>query len=94
MQFERIKDKVIECFEDDSFIARLQDKLLGPIISHYVAEAVRAKDQEIEHLRLHLTAARAEMDNLEQYSRRNTLTISGIPETEREDTDALVIAGV
>ena len=91
MQFEQIKGTVIECFDDENFIARLQEKLLGPIISRHVEEAVRAKNQEIEHLRSQLTAVRAEMDNLEQYSRRNTLTISGIPETEREDTDALVI---
>ena len=91
MQFEQIKGTVIECFEDENFIARLQERLLGPIVSRHVAEAVRVKNQEIEHLRSQLTAVRADMDNLEQYSRRNTLTISGIPETEREDTDALVI---
>ena len=91
MQFERVKDTAIECFNDENFIARLQDKLLGPIASRHVAEAVRAKNQEIDHLRFQLTAARAEIDNLEQYSRRNTLTISGLPEKERENTDALVM---
>ena len=91
MQPKDIKCAVIECFEDDSFIARLHEKLLAPIVSRYVAEAVQARDREIESLRVQLTAARSDIDGLEQYSRRNTLTISGIPETERENTDALVM---
>ena len=38
MQFEQIKGTVIECFDDENFIARLQEKLLGPIVSRHVEE--------------------------------------------------------
>ena len=82
---------MIKCFQDDGFIAQLQEKLLAPIVNRYVTEAVRTRDQEIERQRTQLTATRNELDSLEQYSRRNTLTISGLPETQRENTDALVI---
>ena len=91
MNSEEIKHTVIQCFQDDGFIAQLQEKLLAPIVNRHVTEAVRARDQEIESLRTQLTATRDELDSLEQYSRRNTLTISGLPETQRENTDALVI---
>ena len=91
MNSEEVKNTVIKCFQDDTFIAQLQEKLLAPIVNRHVTEAVRTRDQEIERLRTQLTAARNELDSLEQYSRRNTLTISGIPETDREDPDALVI---
>ena len=38
-----------------------------------------------------LSAAERKIQQLEAYSRRNNLTISGIPETEGEDTDRLVL---
>ena len=55
MHSEDIKNAVIECFQDTRFIAQLQEKLLAPIVGRYVAEAVQAKNQEIENLRAQLS---------------------------------------
>ena len=43
-----------------------------------------------ESLEKRLVTAEEENENLEQYSRRNSLRISGIPEAENESTDDLV----
>ena len=43
---------MIECFEDENFITRLHEKLLAPIISRHVAEAVQERDRKIENLRV------------------------------------------
>ena len=90
MRPEDIKNTIIECFEDENFIARLHEGLLAPIVSRHVAEAMEASSREVEFLRDQLTSVRSELDSLEQYSRRNSLTVSGLPETEQENTDALV----
>ncbi|KAF0303875.1 Vacuole membrane protein 1 [Amphibalanus amphitrite] len=91
MHQDDIKNSVAQCFEDDGFIARLREKLLAPIISQCVAEALQTRDREIEQLRAQLSAAQNDVDSLEQYSRRNSLMITGLPESARESTDALVI---
>ena len=91
MHQDDIKNSVAQCFEDEGFIARLREKLLAPIISQCVAEAVQTRDREIEQLRAQLSAAQNDVDSLEQYSRRNSLMITGLPESARESTDALVI---
>ncbi|KAF0287561.1 hypothetical protein FJT64_014026 [Amphibalanus amphitrite] len=91
MHQDDIKNSVAQCFEDEGFIARLREKLLAPIISQCVAEALQTRDREIEQLRAQLSAAQNDVDSLEQYSRRNSLMITGLPESARESTDALVI---
>ena len=91
MRPEDIKRTIIECFEDENFISCLHERLLAPIVSRHVAEAMEVSSREVEFLRVQLTAVRSELDSLEQYSRRNSLTISGLPETEQENTDTLVI---
>nr|KAG5701922.1 hypothetical protein BaRGS_014987 [Batillaria attramentaria] len=48
-------------------------------------ELLEKKDRQILHLQ-------DRVDELEQYSRRNNIRISDIPETDGEDTDDLIIA--
>lgn len=90
MQPEDLKNLIMECFKDGDFVTHLQERLLAPIISRH-EDALREKDREIAELKSELSAARDDIDDLEQYSRRNSLTISGVPESDRESTDALVI---
>ena len=45
---------------------------------------------DVEKLTTRITKAENDNDALEQYTRRNSLPISGIPETEHENTDTLV----
>ena len=48
------------------------------------------KGDEISGLKYRLVAVEERCDELEQYSRRNTVRIRGIPEADNEDTDRLV----
>ena len=43
------------------------------------------KDQEIESLKIRFGQLECEQDELQQYSRRNSIRISGLPETTQED---------
>ena len=51
---------------------------------------IAKKDAEIRELKVRVTALEEKTDDLEQYSRRNTVRIRGIPEALNEDTDGLV----
>ena len=53
-------------------------------------DIVAKKDAEIRDLKVRVTALAENTDDLEQYSRRNTVCIRGIPEALNEDTDSLV----
>ena len=46
---------------------------------------LKAKDKTIAELKDHIATLETETDNLQQYSRRNSLRISGIPESDTED---------
>lgn len=52
---------------------------------------ISALEQENVALKNRVVKLETAMDSADQYSRRNCLTISGIPETENENTDALVM---
>ena len=51
---------------------------------------IAKKDAEIRELNVRVTALEEKTDDLEQYSRRNTVRIRSIPEALNEDTDGLV----
>ena len=83
---------LVECFGNDSVVASLRS-MLAPIISEAVetavAAAVAAKDAEIKTLREDLRNVTSQLNDLEQYSRRMCVNISGIPETTNEDAKQL-----
>ena len=85
---------LVECFGNDSVVASLKN-LLEPIVSQAVetavAAAVASKDAEIKSLREDLKKATSQLNELEQYSRRLCVNISGIPETTNEDVKKLVL---
>ena len=62
-----------------------------PVRETAVAAAVAAKDEEIKSLREDLKKATSQLNELEQYSRRMCVNISGIPETPNEDAKKLVL---
>ena len=53
-------------------------------------ELIAKKDDQILALQARLTVVEERGDDLEQYSRRNTVRIRGIAESANEDTDGLV----
>ena len=83
------KNKILEALKDPDMIAALQ-AILTPIVNQAVTEAVKAKDEEIERLKRELADSKLKIDELEQYSRKNSLNITGLPETSGESTSQLV----
>ena len=53
-------------------------------------ELIAKKDDQISALQARLTVVEEHFDDLEQYSRRNTVRIRGIAESANEDTGGLV----
>ena len=56
-----------------------------------MAAAVASKDAEIKALRDELKKTTSQLNELEQYSRRQCVNISGVPETNNEDVKKLVL---
>ena len=80
-----IKKALMECLKDKEVTS-----LLGEVLKSAVAEMVAAKDSEIAELRDQLRRTNDQLNDLEQYSRRLCINVSGIPETEGESTDRIV----
>ena len=53
---------------------------------------VKAQDQHIKSLQTRQTQLENDFDAHEQYSRRNSLKVAGVPETQYEDPEALVMS--
>ena len=98
------KEALRELFEDPEFVEKFQKTVIIPAVEAAVAAANLQSDQKITELEEELTKTQKELDNtnqelaaarrrldaIEAYSRRNCLTISGVPEREGESTDQLV----
>ena len=82
MEREAMKRAVMECFKDGEFQS---------ILKEIVAEAMAVKDAEIADLRDQLKKANTHINELEQYSRRLCVNVSGIPETPNESTDQIIM---
>ena len=98
--------ELIEAMKDGEFRDFFRE-LVKEFVAETVAEAMAAKDKQIETLSEELEAAKGELEatkdkvnELEQYSRRLCLNVSGIPEgghhesTNQLVTDAAKMAGV
>ena len=85
------KESLIAAFEDEEVMAVLKERVLGPLIRDAVAAAVVKKDEEIAALKEEVGKLSEQVNDLEQYSRRQCLNFSGIPEQQNENTDKLVI---
>ena len=53
---------------------------------------VEEKDAVIQQLQTQVSELDQKLDDLEQYTRRNSLRVSGIPESAEEDCEALTLA--
>ena len=63
---------------------------LAQMLTKSFGNIIAKKDAEIRELKVRVTALEEKTDDLEHYSRRNTVRIRGIPEALNEDTDGLV----
>ncbi|KAF0288730.1 hypothetical protein FJT64_012887 [Amphibalanus amphitrite] len=82
MERETLKKAMMECFKDGEFQS---------ILKEIVAEAMAVKDAEIADLRDQLKKATTHINELEQYSRRLCVNVSGVPETPNESTDQIIM---
>ena len=80
-----IKEALLEAAKEDLFQQLIQTK-----VSEAVAEAMAGKEEEIRELREELDDTKTRLNDLEQYSRRLCLNVSGVPEAENEDTNQIV----
>ena len=92
MDKDAIKEALIEAIKDSAI-----QELIKEQVRAAVTEANAAKDEEIRELREDLEEAKAELEEtkvklneLEQYSRRLCLNVTGVPERPDEDTNQLV----
>ncbi len=91
-----IKNNIVSALMDPEVVV-LISKALALEVSNSVKAEIRClhdklaeKDREILHLRSSVQSLNVKVDALEQYSRRNNVRISGIPESENENTDKIV----
>ena len=85
-----LQQAIIRFTKDDAFLEIIRDQVKAAVKTA-VDDAVAARDAEIQALKEELSEAKAQINSLEQYSRRLCLDVSGIPETASEDTDRLVM---
>ena len=86
MDDDVLKAAIVRILKDDVFVDIIRDQVKAA-----VDHAVAAKDAEIESLKEELSETKAQLNNLEQYSRRLCLDVNGIPETPSEDADRLIM---
>lgn len=91
MKLEDLKALLIECFKDTEVKETISNELVNPIVQRAVKEAVATRDEEIRVLKKELNRTQVQVNELEQYSRRECVLLSGIHETEGEDTDQVVV---
>ena len=84
-----IKEKILDAIKDPETAAVLE-AILAPIVGAAVKAAMDAKEEEISKLKEELKEVKTKLDDLEQYSRKNCVNISGIPESAGESTSKLV----
>ena len=97
MSAEEIEKGLIGCFKNPDVVAIIKEQLLAPLVQQAVNEAMvpvmtamAAKDQEICRLKSELSRQKQETNDLEQYSRKNCLTISGLPDRQNETVSETV----
>ena len=98
MQAEDFMETARELLLRPEFITLVSDKLIKPAVAEALESKIAEANQKIADLdekfravTEKLSAAEQRIQQLEAYSRRNCLTITGVPEREREDTDQLVL---
>ena len=98
--FEALKDPEM-ALTLQAVLTPIVDKAVAQSVGEAVSRAVQtameamearmeAKDQEILRLKRDLTDSETKLDELEQYSRKNSLNITGIPESQGESTSQLI----
>ena len=98
MSAEEVKEGVkglMAYLRDPEVIEILREEvlrpLIAPIVHQAVTDAVAERDAEIERLKTEIAHQKIVINDLEQYSRKNCVTISGLPERANESVSQTVI---
>ena len=75
-------DKVVKCLRK-----AIGDEILKEV--RVLSEIVKKKEEKIIELELKANKLEMKVDELEQYSRRNSLRVTGLPERDGEDVTAM-----
>ena len=82
-----LREELKSMFSDPVFL-EAQSKALASELKREIEEL----KQQVKERDAAIASLRAKVDDLEQYTRRNSVRIMGIPETSNEDTDKITIA--
>ena len=82
-----LREELKSLFSDPVFL-EAQSKALASEFRREIEELKRqVKERDVT-----FTSLRAKVNDLEQYTHRNSIRVTGIPETSNEDTDKIAIA--
>ena len=82
-----LREELKSMFSDPVFL-EAQSKALASELKREIEEL----KQQVKERDAAIASLRAKVDDLEQYTRRNSVRIMGIPETSNEDADKITIA--
>lgn len=93
MTQEEFCEAFLSALNNGAIANKLKSIIAGDLITEVqsLREAVKGRDEKIKQLSEELVTLRNDVDELEQYSRRNSLRITGIPETPHEDLVAVTL---
>lgn len=78
---------------DEENVRLLRDTITAPLMDEIqrLTTLISQKDETIMSLKQEVTDMAIKIDELEQYTRRNSVRITGIPETEGESCESIVL---
>lgn len=85
-----IAKAIIDAFSDETFMKNRLIPLLAAAFHDGIMMEIEKRDKKIHDLESELRMCKASLEEQEQYSRRNTLLLHGIPERPQENTDKLL----
>lgn len=92
------KEEIRELFLEPEFVNQFRENIVTPAIAEALNLKMEEMNSRVDGLKKELSAvtqklgaAERKIQQLEAYSRRNNLTITGVPETDGENTDQIVL---
>ena len=82
-----LREELKSLFSDPVFLEAQCKALVSELRREIEELKQQVKEQDVA-----ITSPQAKVNNLKQYTRRNSARVTGIPETSNEDTDKIVIA--
>ena len=86
-------DAIKEALQDDNVVAGLAKRIASVVTETIAArlnamdKSLRDKDEKIKQLEEHVKRVNAQLDHMEQYSRRSSVRVTGIKEQDGEYLD-------